>query len=100
MCVILMLFFIPAFGASHMMMMMIVTFVVFSPVRRLCPDIMFFQRGTEFPCRLVVDDPEVERLHRRVTHTSLAATAVTRKGLGIKKVRTGYEYCSELITLF
>ncbi|KAK4310140.1 hypothetical protein Pmani_018255 [Petrolisthes manimaculis] len=57
-------------------------------VRRLCPDIMFFQRGTDFPCQLVVDDPEVERLHRRVTHTSLNATAVTRKGLGIKKMET------------
>nr|XP_045616436.1 TBC1 domain family member 13-like [Procambarus clarkii] len=54
-------------------------------VRRLCPDIMFFQRGTEFPCKLIVDDPEVERLHRRVTHSSLSASSVTRKGLGITK---------------
>lgn len=47
---------------------------------------MFFQRGTDFPCKLVVDDPEVERLHRRVTHSSLSSSSVTRKGLGITKV--------------
>lgn len=57
-------------------------------VRRLCPDIMFFQRGTEFPCKLIVDDPEVERLHRRVTHSSLSASSVTRKGLGITKMES------------
>ncbi|ROT84455.1 putative TBC1 domain family member 13-like [Penaeus vannamei] len=39
-------------------------------VRRLCPDIMFFQRGTNYPCRLIVDDQDVERLSHRVTHSS------------------------------
>lgn len=57
-------------------------------VRRLCPDIMFFQRGTDYPCRLIVDDPEVERLHRRVTHATLKASHVTRKGLGITKMES------------
>lgn len=57
-------------------------------VRRLCPDIMFFQRGTDFPCKLIVDDPEVERLHRRVTHFSLSSSSVTRKGLGITKMES------------
>ncbi|XP_050715300.1 TBC1 domain family member 13-like [Eriocheir sinensis] len=57
-------------------------------VRRLCPDIMFFQRGTQFPCEVIVNDPEVERLHRRVTQSSLAASAVIRKGLGITKMES------------
>ncbi|MCL4125860.1 UNVERIFIED_CONTAM: hypothetical protein GTU68_005127 [Idotea baltica] len=55
-------------------------------VRRLCPDMMFFQRGTEFPCSLVVGEGGVERLHKRVTTEVLASAAVTRKGLGISKV--------------
>ncbi|XP_068234933.1 TBC1 domain family member 13 [Palaemon carinicauda] len=57
-------------------------------VRRLCPDIMFFQRGTDFPCKLIVDDPDVERLHRRVTYSSLKASTVTRRGLGVTKVES------------
>ncbi|KAK7076543.1 hypothetical protein SK128_012354 [Halocaridina rubra] len=57
-------------------------------VRRLCPDIMFFQRGTDYPCRIIVDDPEVERLHRRVTQMSLKASSVTRKGLGLTKMES------------
>ncbi|CAL4062806.1 unnamed protein product, partial [Meganyctiphanes norvegica] len=52
-------------------------------VRRLCPDMMFFQRATEYPCHVIVDDPEGERLTRRVTFGSLSASNVTRKGLGI-----------------
>ncbi|XP_027237861.1 TBC1 domain family member 13 [Penaeus vannamei] len=57
-------------------------------VRRLCPDIMFFQRGTNYPCRLIVDDQDVERLSHRVTHSSLTASSVTRKGLGITKMES------------
>ncbi|KAL7638119.1 UNVERIFIED_CONTAM: hypothetical protein RMT77_011744 [Armadillidium vulgare] len=55
-------------------------------VRRLCPDMMFFQRGTDYPCLLVVGEEGVERLHRRVTTETLSAAAVTRKGLGINKI--------------
>ena len=47
---------------------------------------MFFQRATEYPCHVIVDDPEGERLTRRVTQLMLSASNVTRKGLGISMV--------------
>ncbi|XP_076037568.1 TBC1 domain family member 13 isoform X2 [Oratosquilla oratoria] len=55
-------------------------------VRRLCPDMMFFQRGTDYPCVAIVDDPEIERLHRRVTHSKLNSISVTRSRQGITKM--------------
>nr|CAD7574575.1 unnamed protein product [Timema californicum] len=35
-------------------------------VRRLCPDISFFQQATEFPCQAVVHSSGVKRLHTRI----------------------------------
>lgn len=55
-------------------------------VRRLCPDISFFQQPTEFPCRKIVDSEDVKRLHTRVQRSVLECANVERKGLGITKV--------------
>ncbi|KAK7793805.1 hypothetical protein R5R35_013021 [Gryllus longicercus] len=55
-------------------------------VRRLCPDISFFQQATDFPCAEVVHSKGLKRLHRRVQHTVLKSANVERKGLGITKI--------------
>lgn len=55
-------------------------------VRRLCPDISFFQQPTEFPCIEVVSSNDVKRLHTRVQRRVLKCANVERKGLGITKV--------------
>lgn len=56
-------------------------------VRRLYPDISFFQQPTEFPCDIVVYSKGERRLHQRVVPPILKSANVERKGLGITKVR-------------
>jgi len=56
-------------------------------VRRLCPDLTFFQQATPYPNLVVVGDstmgiPSQERLHARVTQAQLKAQTVERKGVG------------------
>lgn len=48
-------------------------------VRRLCPDISFFQQPTEFPCEQIVNSNEVKRLHTRVQRRVLNCANVERK---------------------
>nr|XP_014087184.1 TBC1 domain family member 13 isoform X2 [Bactrocera oleae] len=55
-------------------------------VRRLCPDISFFQQATEYPCDIVVHSKGERRLHQRVVPTMLSSANVERKGLGITKI--------------
>lgn len=55
-------------------------------VRRLCPDISFFQQPSEFPCSDIVNSNDVKRLHTRVQRKVLTSANVERKGLGITKV--------------
>lgn len=56
-------------------------------VRRLCPDISFFQQSTEYPCTLIAGgDGDERRLHSRVTPSVLNSANVERKGLGLTKV--------------
>lgn len=55
-------------------------------VRRLCPDISFFQQPTEFPSQLVVTSNNERRLHKRVAPSQLSSANVERKGLGPTKV--------------
>lgn len=55
-------------------------------VRRLLPDISFFQMPTAYPCKLVVDSDTEIRLHHRVAPSVLSSANVERKGLGMKKV--------------
>lgn len=54
--------------------------------RRLCPDISFFQQGTDYPCQKIVSASGQQRLHNRVQHTVLKSANVERKGLGVTKV--------------
>ncbi|XP_046650063.1 TBC1 domain family member 13-like [Daphnia pulicaria] len=57
-------------------------------VRRLCPDISFFQQATDFPCQEIVGGPDSDsiRLHNRVQYTALSAGNVERRGIGMNKV--------------
>jgi hypothetical protein len=56
-------------------------------VRRLCPEMSFFQGATEFPCKLMVSSgSSVERLHHRVQNGILHSVSLTRRGLGANKV--------------
>ncbi|XKL69612.1 hypothetical protein PGB90_007381 [Kerria lacca] len=51
-------------------------------VRRLSPEISFFQQATEYPCDTVVNSDGRKRLHRRVQNSLLNSANVERKGLG------------------
>ncbi|XP_054249256.1 TBC1 domain family member 13 isoform X2 [Indicator indicator] len=52
-------------------------------VRRLYPDMAFFQRPTDYPCLLVLDpQSEFETLRRRVEQTTLKAQPVARSRSG------------------
>ncbi|KAH1011646.1 hypothetical protein HUJ04_000970 [Dendroctonus ponderosae] len=55
-------------------------------VRRLCPDISFFQQPTEFPCEEIVNSCDMKRLHTRVQRSVMNCANVERRGLGITKI--------------
>ncbi|CAG9137532.1 unnamed protein product [Plutella xylostella] len=55
-------------------------------VRRLCPDISFFQSATEFPCPEIVNSNGVKRLHKRVQQSMLKYSTLERRGLGVAKL--------------
>lgn len=55
-------------------------------VRRLCPDISFFQQATDYPCDEIAKSNGSRRLHTRVTPSTLSSANVERKGLGLTKV--------------
>lgn len=56
-------------------------------VRRLLPDISFFQEPTKFPCEIVANCDSDIRLHSRVAPSVLSSANVERKGAGVTKVR-------------
>ncbi|KAL7980850.1 hypothetical protein Chor_002004, partial [Crotalus horridus] len=59
-------------------------------VRRLYPDMAFFQRPTEYPCLLILDPQnEFETLRKRVEQTTLKSQTVARNRSGVTNVR-GY----------
>jgi len=63
-------------------------------VRRLCPDLTFFQQATPHPHRLLVGG---EKLHARVTQAQLQAQTLERRGVGStifadSKKRAGEDY--------
>ncbi|XP_066149005.1 TBC1 domain family member 13 [Euwallacea fornicatus] len=64
-------------------------------VRRLCPDISFFQQPTEFPCGKIVNSNDVKRLHTRVQRRVLDCANVERRGLGITKIALSVKKASE-----
>nr|KAG5699848.1 hypothetical protein BaRGS_034622 [Batillaria attramentaria] len=52
--------------------------------RRLCPDLFFFQRATDFPCEEIVKaGSNVETLRKRVEHSALKSETVARNRQGI-----------------
>uniref|UniRef100_A0A4W4FVM0 Rab-GAP TBC domain-containing protein n=1 Tax=Electrophorus electricus TaxID=8005 RepID=A0A4W4FVM0_ELEEL len=56
-------------------------------VRRLYPDMAFFQRPTEYPSKLILDPQnEYETLRRRVEQTTLKAQTVDRNRSGVTNV--------------
>lgn len=61
-------------------------------VRRLCPDISFFQQATPYPCQEIVNRGREARLHSRVKPTILSSANVERRGLEVTKVRKGVYY--------
>lgn len=64
-------------------------------VRRLCPDISFFQQGTDYPRKEIVNANGQRRLHHRVQHTVLRSANVERKGLGITKIAVSIRKATE-----
>lgn len=57
-------------------------------VRRLLPDISFFQEPTKYPCEIIANSDSADiRLHSRVAPSVLSSANVERKGLGVTKVR-------------
>lgn len=64
-------------------------------VRRLYPDISFFQQPTEFPCLEIVNSNDVKRLHTRVQRRVLKSANVERKGLGITKIALSMKKTNE-----
>ncbi|CAK8674692.1 TBC1 domain family member 13-like [Clavelina lepadiformis] len=56
-------------------------------VRRLCPDIAFFQNATAYPCEpLVSPTSRLENLRKRVERSVLSSQNLTRKRLGISNL--------------
>lgn len=55
-------------------------------VRRLCPDISFFQQPTEYPCMQIVENTEVESFRERVKQTALSSANVIRSRAGITNI--------------
>lgn len=55
--------------------------------RRLCPDLNFFQKATEFPCSRLCGENSFETLRKRVEQCVLHSESVSRNRLGITNVR-------------
>jgi TBC1 domain family member 13 len=49
--------------------------------RRLCPDLCFFQRQTDYPCRELLDNSTFESLRKRIASTSLKVESQSRSRL-------------------
>nr|CAB3266825.1 TBC1 domain family member 13 [Phallusia mammillata] len=56
-------------------------------VRRLCPDISFFQNATAYPCKMLhLESSKVESLRKRIERTGLNSQSLTRKKMGISNL--------------
>ncbi|XP_069465290.1 TBC1 domain family member 13 isoform X2 [Ambystoma mexicanum] len=61
-------------------------------VRRLYPDMAFFQRPTDYPCLLIMDPQnEYETLRRRVEQTTLKSQTVARNRSGVTNVSSPHK---------
>ncbi len=59
-------------------------------VRRLCPDLFFFQKATEFPCVEIRDADNAEiyqSLRKRVASTQLKASEISKNRMGVTKIK-------------
>lgn len=56
--------------------------------RRLCPDLNFFQKATEFPCNRLCGENSFETLRKRVENCVLHSESVSRNRLGITNMAT------------
>ncbi|XP_074067097.1 TBC1 domain family member 13 isoform X1 [Macrotis lagotis] len=61
-------------------------------VRRLCPDISFFQRPTDYPCLLILDPQnEFETLRKRVEQTTLKSQTVAKNRSGVTNMSSPHK---------
>lgn len=60
-------------------------------VRRLCPDLFFFQKATEFPCEEIMkastDNAQYESLRKRIATIQLRADEVSKNRLGFTNLK-------------
>lgn len=57
-------------------------------MRRLCPDLFFFQKATEFPCEEISDSANKEKyqsLRERASSAMLKANEISKNRMGITK---------------
>ncbi|NXV12339.1 TBC13 protein, partial [Cepphus grylle] len=67
-------------------------------VRRLYPDMAFFQRPTDYPCLLILDPQnEFETLRRRVEQTTLKSQTVARNRSGVTNVSSPLKMTSNAL---
>ena len=58
-------------------------------VRRLCPDLCFFQRATEYPGEEIKNDQKCyQSLRKRVAYTQLQADEVCKNRMGITNFKS------------
>lgn len=68
-------------------------------VRRLNPEISFFQQATDYPCDTVVNSNGRKRLHTRVQYCTLNSANVERKGLGPTKIASASRKSDDYVPL-
>lgn len=62
-------------------------------VRRLCPDLFFFQKSSEFPCEIINEFKDIENtekyqsLRERVNNAQLEADNISRNRMGITNIK-------------
>uniref|UniRef100_A0A8C4N5B9 TBC1 domain family member 13 n=1 Tax=Eptatretus burgeri TaxID=7764 RepID=A0A8C4N5B9_EPTBU len=68
-------------------------------VRRLYPDMAFFQRPTAFPCHLLLDSTKgIETLRRRIERSSLNAVPVKSLRSGVNNIQHSEQTRKESVT--
>ncbi|XP_053381558.1 TBC1 domain family member 13-like [Mercenaria mercenaria] len=63
--------------------------------RRLCPDLNFFQRATEYPCNRLCGENSFETLRKRVEQCVLHSESVSQNRLGITNMATSRRKASD-----
>ncbi|XP_060574145.1 TBC1 domain family member 13-like, partial [Ruditapes philippinarum] len=63
--------------------------------RRLCPDLNFFQRATDYPCNRLCGENSFETLRKRVENSVLHSESVSQNRLGITNMATSRRKTSD-----